>query len=363
MTGTVVEPLVVYVPYPALHSAIDRDRLAAIHPRVEVLTVPFEIDHGFRVLREQRPWSPEVRGQEPPLSEAQADAFGRAQAVLCLDVPMDLPPRAPNLRWIQAIGSGVGQFVSAGIAGTDIVLTNGAGIGSPPIAEWVLGRVLQIIKNLPLHDANAREHLWHTAHGGQLARRTMAIVGLGAIGREVAVRARAFGVHLIGIRRSATPGATDPAVDELLGPDSLLDVLGRSDVVVLTAPGTDDNRDLFDRAAFAAMKPGSIFVNVARGMLVDEPALIAALESGHLSAAATDVARREPLPADDPLWSAPNLYISPHSSAGGEGYSERAFDLFCRNLSRFVNGEPMLNVVDIATYMAEQRAKDPTGSG
>jgi phosphoglycerate dehydrogenase-like enzyme len=257
----------------------------------------------------------------------------------------------------------VGQFVSAGIAGTGIVLTNGAGIGSPPIAEWVLARVLQIVKNLPRHDANAREHLWRTAHGGQLARRTMAIVGLGAIGRAVAVRARAFGVHLIGIRRSWTPGATDDAVDELVGPGALLDVLGRSDVVVLTAPGTDDNRDLFDRVAFATMKPGAIFVNVARGMLVDEPALIAALESGHLSAAAIDVARREPLPPDDPLWSAPNLFISPHSSAGGEGYSERAFDLFCANLARFVAGEPLLNVVDVATYMAAQPAKSPTDQG
>lgn len=163
MTPAEMEPLVVYVPYRALHDAIDRDRLAAIHPAIEVLTVPFEIDHGFRTIREQRPWDAEVRRLEPPLDAAQADAFGRAQVVLCLDVPMDLPPRAPRLRWIQAIGSGVGQFVSAGIAGTGIVLTNGAGIGSPPIAEWVLARVLQIIKNLPRHDANAREHLWRTA--------------------------------------------------------------------------------------------------------------------------------------------------------------------------------------------------------
>jgi phosphoglycerate dehydrogenase-like enzyme len=352
------ETLVVYVPFPGLHGAVDMERLGAIAPGVEVLTVPYEIEHELRVTREQHPFSAEMRALEADLDPAQADAFARADVVWCLDVPMDLPGRAPRLRWIQAIGSGVGQFVSAGIAGTEIVLTNGAGIGAAPIAEWVMARVLQIIKRLPEHDANARLHQWQTAHAaGQLARRTMTIVGLGAIGREVAVRARPFGVHLIGIRRSATAGATDPAVDELFAPDSLLDVLGRSDVVVLAAPGTDENRNMFDEAVFAATKPGAIFVNVARGTLVDEPALIAALESGHLSAAATDVARLEPLPPEDPLWSAPNLLISPHSSAGGEAYAERAFELFCRNLTRFVAGEPLLNLVDIATYTAAKRAE------
>jgi phosphoglycerate dehydrogenase-like enzyme len=260
---------------------------------------------------------------------------------------MDLPDKAPNVRWIQGIGSGVGQFVSSRLPDGGIVLTNGAGIGAPPIAEWVLARVLQIIKLLPEHDANARDHRWSMAIGGQLQGKTMAIVGLGAIGREVARRARAFGVKLLGVRRSWKPGATDDDVDELFGPDQLDEVLRRSDIVVLAAPGTDDNENLFDAAAFATMKPGSIFVNVARGTLVDEAALIDALERGHLRAAAIDVARAEPLPPHDPLWSAPNLLISPHSSTSSEGYADRAFDLFCRNFARFVRGEPLENVVDL----------------
>ncbi|HEX7097144.1 MAG TPA: D-2-hydroxyacid dehydrogenase [Acidimicrobiales bacterium] len=343
------EGLVVYVPYPMLHPVIDLDRLRAVDPGVEVITTPYEIDHQMRVAREQDPFSEELRRREPPLSAEQAEAFARANVVFTLDVPMDMPPRAPNLRWIQAIGSGVGQYVSARLPEGGIVLTNGAGIGAPPIAEWVLARVLQIIKLLPQHDANAREHRWEMALGGQLQGKTMGIVGVGAIGRETARRARAFGVHLLGVRRSWKPGLTDPDVDELFGPQHLAEIVGRCDIVVLAAPGTDENENLFDAEMFAAMKPGSIFVNVARGTLVDEPALIDALTRGHLRAAAIDVARKEPLPPDDPLWSAPNLYISPHSSTSSEGYAQRAFELFFRNFQRFVRGEPLENVVDMMT--------------
>jgi phosphoglycerate dehydrogenase-like enzyme len=344
-----MDRLVVYVPYPMLHPVIDRARLEAIAGPVEVLTVPYEASHAVRTAREQDPFSEELRRQEPPLDADQRQAFGRCQVVLTLDVPMDLPPLAPNLRWIQAIGSGVGQFVASRLPEGPILLTNGASLGAGPIADWVLGRVLQIVKRLPEHDAAAAEHRWRNAFGGQLEGRTMVIVGLGAIGRAVAVRARAFGMPLIGVRRRAPAGAVDPDVDELVGPGALHQVLARADVVVLAAPGTADNENLFDGPAFEAMKPGAIFVNVARGTLVDEPALIDHLASGHLRAAAVDVARTEPLPPEDPLWDAPNLYISPHSSAGGDNYGQRAFDLFCDNLERFVTGRPLINLVDLSS--------------
>jgi phosphoglycerate dehydrogenase-like enzyme len=195
----------------------------------------------------------------------------------------------------------------------------------------------------------AREHRWVPTYGSQLEGRTVAIVGLGAIGRQVARRARGFGVHLVGVRRQWSPGQTDPDVDELWGTDALHEVLARSDVVIVAVPGTADNENLFDAAAFASMRPGAIFVNVGRGTLVDEDALMASLQSGLLRAAAIDVARTEPLPPDSPLWTTPNLYISPHSSAGGDRYAERAFDLFCTNLARFVGGRPLVNVVDLST--------------
>jgi len=340
-------PLVVYVPMPMLHPVLDRARLEEIHPRIEVVTTPFELDHELRTAMEQHPESEELRARAPVLSDEQRAAFARSEVVLTLDVPMDLPPLAPRLRWVQCIGSGVGQFVAARLGEGNITLTNGAGIAAAPIAEWVLARTLQIVKRLPEHDAAAREHRWVMALGGHLAGRTVAIVGLGAIGREAARRFRSFGVHLLGVRRSWSPGDRDPDVDELFGPTALTEVLARADVVVLAAPGTDENADMFDDEVFAVFRPGAIFVNVARGTLVDEGALVRALERGQLAAAAIDVARREPLPPDDPLWSAPNLFVSPHSSASGERYAERAFDLFCDNLARYVAGDELRNVVDL----------------
>ena len=345
-----MDELVLYVPFPMLHPAIDHDRLAAICPGIEVVTEPtYDIAHHERTVREQDPFGDATRALAVALTGAQRAAFARADVVWTLDVPLDLSSVAPNLRFVQAIGSGVGQYVASRLPEGGIVLANGAGIGAPPIAEWVLARILQIVKVLPTHDANARAHRWESELGSNLQGKTVGIIGLGAIGREVARRARAFGVYLLGVRRRWEPGATDPDVDEVFGPDALHEVLRRSDVVVVAAPGTDATDDMFDSAAFAAMPEGAVFVNVARGTLVDEAALIDALARGHLRGAAIDVARTEPLPAADPLWDAPNLLISPHSSTSGEGYADRAFALLCTNLERFVRGEPLVNVVDLSS--------------
>jgi phosphoglycerate dehydrogenase-like enzyme len=343
----VAEPLVVHIPYPAVAAVADLARLTALHPQIELLTVPYEISHDQRVRREQEPLSATTRAGEAALTPEQADAFARCEIILSLDAPLDVATVAPRLKWIQAIGSGVGQYQACQLPAS-VTLTNGAGIGAPPIAEWVIGRILQIYKAFPLHDARAREHHWEMALGSLVMGKTVSIIGLGAIGNEVALRAKAFGVKLLGIRRSYRAGMSSPYVDELFGPDSLTEVLGRSDVVVLAAPGTAENASMFDAETFAAMKPGSVFVNVARGTLVDESALIDALRSGHLKAAALDVMRHEPMATDDPLWDAPNVLISPHSSASGEGYMERAFDLFVRNLEHYIKGEPLDNVVDLS---------------
>ncbi len=351
--------LVVHVPYAAVHDVLDPERLrrvgrdAAEEVDVEVLTTPWGITSAERLARARDPYSAELRELEAPLTAEQAEAFGRAEVLFTLDVPLDLSRRAPNVRWVQTVASGVAQFVAARLDEAGVVLTNGAGIGSTPIAEWVLARVLQMVKSLPVHDEQARRAEWRRAPGGVLEGSTMAVVGLGAIGRAVARRARALGVHVIGVRRSVDHGATDPDVDELVPADRLHEVLHRSDVAVLCAAGSQANRDLFDAAAFAAMPQGARFVNVSRGDLVVEEALVAALESGHLAGAAIDVARTEPLPPQDPLWQAPNLLISPHSSATGEAFAPRALGLFVENLGRYLSGEPLLNVVDlVAQYGA-----------
>jgi phosphoglycerate dehydrogenase-like enzyme len=181
----VAEPLVVHIPYPAVAGVADLERLTAVHPHVELLNVPFEITHDQRVRREQDPRGEATKAGEAPLTAEQAAAFGRCEVMLTLDAPLDIATVAPRLRWIQAIGSGVGQFQACGLPAS-VTLTNGAGIGAPPIAEWVLGRILQIYKAFPLHDARARERRWEMALGSMVMGKTISIIGLGAIGNEVA---------------------------------------------------------------------------------------------------------------------------------------------------------------------------------
>ena len=177
----------------------------------------------------------------------------------------------------------------------------------------------------------------------------MGIVGLGAIGAAVARRAKAFDVEVLASRRRWQPDMQAPDVDQLYGPDALHELLGRCDVVVLAAAGTPQTENLIDAAALGAMKPGSVFVNVARGNMVDEKALSEALRSGRLAAAAIDVANTEPLPPESALWDVPNLHISPHSSTSQERYFEMVFELFLDNLAAYVAHKPLRNVCDLAT--------------
>jgi phosphoglycerate dehydrogenase-like enzyme len=345
----VKEPLVVHVGFGPLAPLVDADRLTSVAGRpVDVRAVPYDLGHAEQTRREREPHAPDLAHGELPLDAELRAALADAEVMLTLNAPLELPTLAPRLRWVQAMGSGVGQFVPSDLPAGGITLTNAAGIGAAPIAEWALGRVLSVYKRFDEHAAQQRRHEWVEALGALLEGRTALVVGVGAIGAAVAVRLRAFGVHTIGVKRSYTPGTTDPAVDELIGPADLLATLPRAHVVVVAAPGTAANEGLFDAAAFAAMRRGAVFVNVARGTLVDEDALLDALRSGHLRAAAIDVARQEPLPADSPLWDAPNLAISPHSSASADRYLERVVDLFVDNLGRYTADRPLRNVVDLA---------------
>jgi phosphoglycerate dehydrogenase-like enzyme len=343
----VSEPLVVHVGFAALAALADADRLAAVAGRpVEVRAAAYDLNHAEQTRRSHEPGAPDLT--EIAIGAELRAALADAEVMLTLNAPLDLPRLAPRLRWIQAMGSGVGQFVPSNLPAGGITLTNAAGVGAAPIAEWVVGRVLAVYKRFDEHAEQQRRHEWAEALGALLEGRTALVVGLGAIGSAVAVRLRAFGVHTIGVKRSYTPGMTDPVADELIGPADLLATLPRAHVVIVAAPGTAANENLFDAAAFGAMRPGALFVNVARGTLVDEAALIDALRSGHLRAAAIDVAREEPLPTGSPLWDTPNLAISPHSSASADRYLERVVDLFADNLGRYAAGRPLRNVVDLS---------------
>ena len=347
----------VLIAYPSIDPSWAASRIEAVDPMVTVGVCDFVEDKQRRIEREVDPDADHLRTAAPPLSDAQTIAFAAADAMLALDVPIDLGSVAPRLKWVQSVGSGVANYVSARLPKSGIVLTNAAGIGAPVIAEFVLARLLEHWKRLPDYAALQERRVWEFTFGRRVAGRVVLVVGLGAIGGEVARLCGLLGMHVIGVRRTWSPGDDDPRVAELVGPDDLDEVLGRADAVVLTASGTAANRDMFDARRFELIRPDALFINVSRGMLVDEGALCAALRSGDLAAAALDVTREEPVPADSPLWDVPNLRLSPHSSAAQEGYWEGLVELFCDNLRRFLDGQPMRN--SIASTMLST-AGEPT---
>jgi phosphoglycerate dehydrogenase-like enzyme len=334
----------IVVAYPALSAAVDAQAFNRAFPEFEVLHVPYEIPHQLQTERVRDPQG--SLALEPILNPEQAAAFARAEILVTLDAPRDLSAIAPKLRWIQTVGSGIAQYGVSNLGEGGITLTNAAGIGAGAIAEWVLGRIISILKRFDVHAAQQRAHHWQPVYGELLTRKTVAVIGLGAIGCEVAWRCAALGMNVIGVRRTpCAPGEEPKGVSAVYAPEHLHAVAAKAKVVVAAVPQSPETEDAFNAAFFAAMPQGAVFMNVGRGTSVDEDALVAALRSGHLHAAALDVTRQEPLPAESPLWDVPNLHHSPHSSPSPEGYMDRLWALFLDNLEAYRNGRPLRNTV------------------
>jgi phosphoglycerate dehydrogenase-like enzyme len=326
-----------------------RARLDRVSPGIRVQAVPYREEHALRNARSKRAVSEADRATAPVLSDEEWGVLADSTIVVALDLPDGLLERAPALRWVQTLSAGTEHLDVDALSALGVVVTSGAGLAAIPIAEFTLGRVLQVWKRFRELDAQQVDGTWNLVIGRQLAGHTLGIVGLGGIGRAIAVRARALGMRVVANRRTAAPGDTDPDVDVLYTTGDLDAMIAECDVVVLAAAATVQTTDLFDRDRLAVMKPGAVLANVARGVLVDEDALLEALRSGHLGAAILDATRQEPLPSDHPLWYAPNCYLSPHISTAGTDYRTRLFELVERNLALYVRGEPMVNVVSPAT--------------
>ncbi len=345
-------PLVIGLMYPEDYEArprqeLDDDlaQLRAIDPAIEITEVRFVDSYELRTQRGASPGA-DLRHLSPPLTPAQRETFSRVEVVLALDLPFDVATVAPNLRWVQGLGAGVSQLLSAGLGEAGIRLTSAAGVNGVSISEFVVARLLQIWKRLPEIDASQGRHLWEPAYGKEVAGSTLGVVGMGGIGRQVARRGRGLGMNVLACRRSAGPGSTDPDVDAVFAPEQLHEMLGRSDAVVAAVPETAETVGLFGAAEFAAMRPGSIFVNVGRGSAVDEEALVGALGSGQLRAAVIDVVVAEPLAEDSPLWDVPNLYISSHCSTSPDRFFANLYALFRDNVRRYIDGSPLINEMD-----------------
>ena len=251
--------------------------------------------------------------------------------------------RAPSVQWFQSFAAGMDAPVFADIVRKGIRLTT-SHVTDIPIAEYVLGSVLDHYLDAERWRRNADDRTWSRHDFRELHGTTWLVVGLGSIGSAVAVRAGAFGCRVIGCRRH--PSGDEP-VDEMITPDRLLDVVADADVVVLSAPGSAETRHLVDDSFLSRMRAGSTLVNVARGTLVDEDALLRALDRGIPEMAILDVTQTEPLPNDHGLWSHPRVRLTPHNAAGGLGRYGRAADLFFENLERYRSGRALLHEVTV----------------
>lgn len=251
--------------------------------------------------------------------------------------------RVDSLRWLHSSAAGFDNPVFGRLLERGVRLTP-SHIAGGPIGDFVLRAALDHLQRADEWREAATERDWRPHEFTEMGETRWLVVGLGTIGTSVAVRARACGAHVTGVRRS--PDGTEP-VDAIVTPDQLPTAVGDADVIVVATPATATTSGLVDRELLSGVKPGALLINVGRGSLVDEPALIEALDAGILSRAVLDVTAAEPLPAGDPLWDHPKVVITPHSSALGSGRHRRAATAFAENLARYVRDEPLLHEVGL----------------
>lgn len=255
----------------------------------------------------------------------------------------ELLPKAKRLKWIHTLSSGIEGMLTPDLVDSTIILTNSRGIHGIPVAEHVLAMILNFTRGITsIHD-NQKNKLWQSLHVEEIYDKSIAIIGLGSIGREIAKRAKSLGMKVLATKRTIT---TELFVDKLYTNDQLPQLLSLADFVVVTLPLTAETKELFDESKFSQMKKSAYFINVARGAIVNEAALISALKNGIIKGAALDVFTEEPLVTASPLWETPNLLISPHLAAKSPHYIDRSLKVFMENLNKFLSKSQMLNIID-----------------
>jgi phosphoglycerate dehydrogenase-like enzyme len=256
----------------------------------------------------------------------------------------ELLAAAPSVKWVHLSSAGVERALFPEMAAHPAVLTNARGVAAVSIAEHAFALILAFTRRLPVALRNQQAQRWEHAELLEICGQTMGIVGLGRVGREVARRAAAFGLRVLAVDVNT---ANPPAEVASLWPiERLDDLCAEADIVVNCTPHTPRTERMIGRAQFARMKPSALFANVSRGKVVDQEALVAALQEGRIAGAALDVVDPEPLPPESPLWSMENVILTAHSATRSQHLWQRLHDLFCENLRRYVAGEPLLNVVD-----------------
>ncbi|MBP6853528.1 MAG: D-2-hydroxyacid dehydrogenase [Rhodoferax sp.] len=301
-------------------------------------------------LRMLEPFRERVRIVIGPTLQSVADAAPIADALLIWTASRDLVQQVfaqtPRLRWVHSRSAGLDSLLFPALVDSPVPLTNSSGVYSRSLGEFVALGVLFFAKDLHRMQRNQAAGRWAPYDVDMAEGKTMGIVGYGDIGRAAARLAKGLGMHVIALRRRPEQSQGDPLVDEVMGNDRLHELMARSDYVVVTAPLTPDTRGLVSAQAIAAMKPGAVMINVGRGAVIDEPALIDALRQRRIRGAALDVFAQEPLPDGHPMYGLDNLLLSPHCADHTLTWIDDAMVFFTDNLERFLRGEPLRNVVE-----------------
>ena len=296
--------------------------------------------------------APDIKFTEVRSRDALEQAIPVANALVVSGLWRDeLLSLAPALRFIQSIGAGTDQFPKTKLAAQGIALASAQGVNERAVSEHAMSLILALSRQLHLARDNQHARHWRgmisdvARREVELGGKTLVIVGMGRIGSRLANLARAFGMHVIGVKRSLATGTE--AADEAVSQDELMSVLPRADYVALTCPLTPDTEGLMNAAALSAMKPSAMLINVARGRVCDEPALISALEKEVIAGAALDCVVEEPLPAGSPLWAMPHVLITPHTAGETQCYESNVIDILLENLGKLWAGASPLRLASV----------------
>jgi D-2-hydroxyacid dehydrogenase (NADP+) len=328
-----------------------------VSPRLQVVSLSWAQRRVYRGGRSVwYVYAEERRPEEETEEEARANLaaiLAEAEVLFTSTViPPDIVGRAPKLRWVQLTAAGAEELLDSELARSGVTLATASGIHAVPIGEYVMGAMLAFAKGLPGATRAQAERIWRPYLAEELYGKTVGILGLGAIGGYVAKLAKADGMRVLAIRRSVRRRAVGQKaavadVDELLPPSDLPYLLSQADYLVIAVPLTAESRGLIGERELRTMRPTARLINVSRGAVVDEAALVRALKEEWIAGAALDVFQEEPLAPDSELWGMDNVILTPHISGGTPVYMERAVALFCDNLRRYLAGEPLRNAVDL----------------
>jgi phosphoglycerate dehydrogenase-like enzyme len=288
-------------------------------------------------------------GIERPFLKANAPEADALLTVGMINTALpEIWPAMEKLRWIHSLSTGVEQVLFPALIESSIPMTNARGVFKRPLAEFAVLGMLYFAKAVPRLLEQKREHKWETFQVDWLPERAVSIVGFGEIGRECAILAKAMGAKILAMRRRPELLADDPLVDKAFAREELHQMLAESDYVIAAAPNTPETLRMLSDAEFAAMKPTAVIINVGRGTVIDESAMVRALETKHIAGAALDVFEAEPLPPTSKLWSMPNVLISPHCTdrTRDPDWLDMAMRRFVSNFYRFLKGEPLEFLVD-----------------